>query len=272
MIGKGKSIAHTGNAINYAVEKHKAEILDKHNLIGSTGEEIEQEFKMCQNLNGRCENNTFSFVLSPSIEDGKKLTDSQLRNISKEFLEKMNLKDNQAIILKHQDKAHTHLHIYANRIGFDGKATKDHYIGKQCQDKAHEIAKSRNLTCAKDVEALRLENTKDVRQEISRRMDAVLKNHKPRNFEDFKNLCKGSGVELEPSINKKNGATRGYKVKFDGQTFKASDLGKKKITSKVKGKMVAKTIAKFTIPQLSIVFKAASVLQIDKGFGKGLTF
>lgn len=270
MIGKGKSIAHTGNAINYAVEKHKAELLDKHNLIGSTGQEVEQEFKMCQNLNGRCENNTFSFVLSPSIEDGTKLTDEQLRDIAKEFLDKMNLKDNQAIILKHQDKAHTHLHIYANRIGFDGKATKDHHIGKKCQDKAHEIAKSRNLTCARDVESLRLENTKDIRQEISRRMDAVLKDHKPRNFEDFKNLCEGSGVELEPSINKKTGAMRGYKVKFDGQTFKASDLGKKKITTKVKGKVVAKTIAKFTIPQLAIVFKAASILKIDKGFSKGL--
>ena len=265
MIGKGKSIAHTGNAINYAVEKHKAEILDKHNLIGSTGEEIEQEFKMCQNLNGRCENNTFSFVLSPSIEDGTKLTDNQLRDIAKEFLDKMSLSGHQSIILKHQDKAHTHLHIYANRVGFDGRATKDHYIGKKCQDKAHEIAKSRNLTCARDVETLRLENTKDIRHEISRRMDVVLKNHKPKNFNEFKELCKGSDVKLEPSINKKTGGMRGYKVQFDGQTFKASDLGKKKITSKVKGKMVAKTIAKFTIPQLEIVFKAARLLNIDKG-------
>lgn len=271
MIGKGKSIAYTGNAINYAIEKNQAEILDKHNLIGSTGEEIEQEFKMCQNLNGRCENNTFSFVLSPSIEDGQKLTDSQLRDISKEFLEKMNLKDNQAIILKHQDKAHTHLHIYANRIGFDGKATKDHYIGKQCQDKAHEIAKSRNLTCARDVETLRKENTKDIRQEIGRKMDAILKNHKPKSFEEFKDLCSSSKLEILPSINKKTGKMQGYKVRFDGQTFKASEIAKKKITSKIKGKIVTKTIAKFAIPQLGVVFKAAKLLGIGE-MSKGLNF
>jgi len=265
MIAKGKSIAHTSNAINYAIEKHKAELLDKHSLIGSTGREVEAEFKMCQNLNGRCENNTLSFVLSPEISEGKALLDNQLRSIAKDFLERMDLSRHQAIILKHQDKAHTHLHIYANRIGFDGKAYKDKFISKRAQDRAHEIAKDRGLTSARDVKDLNLENTKDIRKEIERRMDAVLQ-HKPKNFGDFKDLCQASKLDIKETINPKTKKLQGYRIEFQGHNFKASELGKKKIKKEVKGKLVAKSVAKFAIPQLEIAFKAAA-----KDLGRGLS-
>jgi hypothetical protein len=252
MIGKGKSIAHTGNAVNYAIEKHKAELIDKHNLIGETGQEVEAEFKLCQNLNGRCENNTISFVLSPSIDDGEKLTDANLRGIAKEFLERMDLSRHQAIILKHQDKKHKHLHIYVNRIGFDGKAYKDNHIGKKSQKAAHEIAKKRGLTCARDVEEMTKENTKEIRKEIGRRMDQLIKDHKPKNFEEFKDLCKASKIDLSPTINRKTGKMQGYRVGFDQLSFKASEIGKK-----------------FVLGKLDLAFKAAQTLRIDKGFSNG---
>ncbi|PKQ60181.1 hypothetical protein BZG02_20445 [Labilibaculum filiforme] len=252
MIGKGKSISHTGNAINYAVEKHKAELIDKHNLIGETGKEVEAEFKMCQNLNGRCENNTLSFVLSPSIDDGEKLNDANLLGIANEFLEKMNLSSHQAIILKHQDKKHKHLHIYVNRIGFDGKAYKDNHIGKASQRVAHEVAKSKGLTCARDVEELNKENTKGIRKEIGQRMDQLIKDHKPRNFDDFKDLCKASKIDLFPTINKKTGQFQGYRVGFDQFNFKASEIGKK-----------------FTLSNLEIAFKSVKTLRVNKGFSNG---
>ena len=74
MIGKAKSISHVSNAINYAQNKIKALEIDRNKVIGETGKEIAKEFRVFQNLNSRCNRNSFSFVLSPSIQDGTELT------------------------------------------------------------------------------------------------------------------------------------------------------------------------------------------------------
>ncbi len=124
MIGKGKAVSHTAESLGYAMEKDKAEVLEKTYLVGETPEEIEKEMKTFQNLNGRCENNTFSFVLSPSIEDGNRLTNEDYKRISKKFLKELKLEEHQSIIVKHNDRNHKHLHIYVNRIDMQGKAAR----------------------------------------------------------------------------------------------------------------------------------------------------
>lgn len=226
MIGKGKSITHTAAAVNYAIVKEKGEVLDKHLLTGETAEEIAKEFQQFQELNGRCKNNTFSFVISPSVEDGKTLTNKEYRDIAKEFLEKSGLKDHQAIIVKHQDKEHTHLHIFANRIGIDGKAASDHFVGLESQRIADEIAKDRNLTRAKVVGIENEINNKDIKKEILSRFENAIKTHRPRNQEQFFDALKANKIDAKLTINKQ-GEVQGYRVNFEGQSFKASEIGNK---------------------------------------------
>lgn len=232
MIGKGKSITHTQAAINYAIVKEKAEILEKRHIAGDTPEDITKEFQQFQNLNGRCKNNTFSFVISPAVEDGKKLTNSDFREIAREFLDKSGLSEHQAIILKHQDREHTHLHIYANRIGMDGKAAKDHYIGKQSQRIAGEIAQKRGLTLARHVEIERKEEAKDLTKEIRERFENAIKTARPRNLEEFWDALRANKIEVNPTINKA-GKMQGYRVAFGGQDFKASEVGNKYTIAKL---------------------------------------
>ena len=43
----------------------------------------------------------------------------------------MSLQNNQSIGFVHRDKKHTHVHIYTNRIGFDGKADNDNFMRKE---------------------------------------------------------------------------------------------------------------------------------------------
>ena len=232
MIGKGKSITHTQAAVNYAIVKEKAEIIDKRHIAGDTPEDITKEFKTFQDLNGRCKNNTFSFVISPAVEEGKKLTNTDFREIAREFLDKSGLSEHQAIILKHTDKEHTHLHIYANRISMEGKAAKDHYIGKQSQRIAGEIAQKRGLTLARHVEIERKEQTKDLTKEIRERFENAIKTAKPRNLEEFWDALRANKIEVKPTINKA-GKMQGYRVEFSGQSFKASEIGNKYTISKL---------------------------------------
>ncbi|MCG6191543.1 hypothetical protein, partial [Maribellus maritimus] len=86
MIGKAKSISHVSNAINYAKNKKGAVEISRHNVAGETGRKIAKEFRVFQNLNARCERNSFSFVLSPTIPDGIKLTNADFAKLTNDFL------------------------------------------------------------------------------------------------------------------------------------------------------------------------------------------
>lgn len=231
MIAKGKSIAHGANAIDYVLDKNKAEIIDKRFVIGENGNEIQNEFKIFQNLNTRTKNNSISFVLSPEPKDGRKLSNEEFKTISEDFLKRMKLDNHQAIIAKHSDKDHTHLHLIVNRIDRNGKAYKDSWISKESQTVADKIAQERGLTRAKVVQAYNQEMSKDLRGQILDKHKAILQ-HRPRNFQDYKDLMKSSGVDVVPTINKAE-KLQGFRLEFEGQSFKASEIHRSMTLSKM---------------------------------------
>ena len=153
MIGKGTSISHTGTSIDYGWNQEKdAEIVFSQHLAGNNPHEITEEFKLIQEENTRCQKNTLSFILSPTQEDGSNLSKQQLGELTQKFIKEMQLKERQAIAFVHRDKAHTHVHLYVNRIGFDGKAYNDSFIGKRSQLAAEYVAKEMGLTTVKEVQ------------------------------------------------------------------------------------------------------------------------
>lgn len=230
MIAKAKSISHSKNSIDYAMSKENAEVIDKRFVVGDNGKEISNEFKIFQDMNGRCENNTLSFVLSPEPSDGRKLTNSDFKAISEDFLKEMKLDKHQAVIVKHSDKKHTHLHLYVNRIDYNGNAYKDNFISKKSQSISDTIARDRNLTRAKDVQELNKLNTKEIRREIHSRHNAVLQ-HKPKNFKEYSELMKASKIDITPSI--RNGKIQGFNLEFQGNKFKASEVHRNMSFNKV---------------------------------------
>ena len=192
MIGKGKSILHISNAINYAKNKIKAQEIDRNLVVGKNGIEIAKEFRIFQNLNSRCIRNAFSFVLSPSIEDGNKLTQNEFKSIAQDFLTKLKLKDHQFITFLHQDKEHSHLHIFVNRINSLGTAYKDNFIGKKAQRAAESIAQELKLTSAKQ---LQLVNEEKLRSDIYMAHEQVM-SQKPNNIFNYAEMIRIRGIEL----------------------------------------------------------------------------
>jgi hypothetical protein len=225
MIGKGKSIGHTTISIDYARLKEQGEELGRNHLAGDTGEEIAREFRMCQDLNGNCQNNTLRVILSPTIEDGQKLSSDQLREIYGEFNKRMGLEDKQSIAFVHRDRAHTHIHIYANRIGFDGKAYNDSFFSNRCSKVAEEIARDMGLTTARDV-ALEHQVNNQAHLDHIKNAHQVALQHKPRRVQDYIDLMKASKVDVE-IVSSKTGSISGFRMKFDGKTFKASEIDRK---------------------------------------------
>lgn len=223
MIGKGHAIAGTKVAISYGWNQGKdAEIVLREYVIGDNPGEIAEEFKFIQSQNYRCHKNTLSFIVSPTIEDGKNLNNKDLEELARKFLKEIRLQDHQSIGFVHRDKAHTHLHIYTNRIGFNGKAYNDSFIGKRSQIAADNVAKELGLTRVKEVQKEKLQELKGLRQEIKRIHDRVLQT-KPKSLDDYMNKMKAYNVEVIPTINKAN-RLQGFRMEYKGVNLKASEV------------------------------------------------
>ncbi len=224
MIGKGKAISHTQVSMQYGWDQEKnAQVVYAQNIAGNSPKEITAEFKLTQDLNINCEKNTLSFIISPTIEDGKTLDKKALSKVCQEFMKEMRLKDRQAIGFVHLDKAHKHIHLYVNRIDFQGKAYNDSFIGKRSQVAAEKVAERMQLTTVKQVQWEKDHNLQAIRTEIKRRHDLTMRQFKPRTFQDYIKGMETNGVKVIPSINKAD-KLQGFRFEFDNYNLKGSEV------------------------------------------------
>lgn len=224
MIGIGSSISHTGPSIQYGWNQDKdAKVVYKKNLVGSNPKEITEEFKLIQSMNSNCERNTFSFVLSPTIEDGKKMTSNDFKLVVSEFLKEMKLDDHQGIAFIHQDKEHRHVHLYVNRIGFDGKAYEDNYVGKKSQRMAEKVAIKLNLKTVKQYQKEKLESLKDLRSYVHSRHKIVSNSFNPEDISGYVNQMRQFGIKAKPVINKSK-SLQGFRYSFKNLNLKGSEV------------------------------------------------
>mgnify|MGYP003630150223 FL=1 len=224
MIGKGKSISHTMASMSYGWNQEKdAEVVFKEFLHGDSPAEITKEFKMLQDQNYHCTKNTLSFVISPTIEDGRLLEKKELQAITKRFMHEMKLGERQAIAFVHQDKEHKHIHLYVNRIDFKGVAYNDSFIGKRSQQAAEKVAEHMGLTTVKQIQFEKELNLIEIRMEIKRRHDLTMKQFQPKSFDAYVKAMEVNGVKVIPTINKQN-KLQGFRFEFDGHNLKGSEV------------------------------------------------
>ena len=239
MVSKAAAKETSSASIGYAISKHEAELLDKNLVNGDKAKDIKAEFETFQDLNGRCKNNSISIVISPAREDGTKLTKDELRDISKEYMQRMGLDKHQYVVGLHNDTKTPHLHIIANRINHRGEAYKDGRIGRKSWNITNQMAQERGLVIANEVSEKsknleqtlnQKENLRLQREEI-RRIFAQSVKKKPRDFNQYKKLMEENAkkmkksLEVVPYINKQ-GKFQGYSIKYEGNKFKASDISR----------------------------------------------
>lgn len=283
----GKSISHTGASMGYGWNEEKdAKVVYREHLAGDNPKEITQEFKIIQSQNQRCKKNTMSFVLSPTIEDGTKLKEKQLTEITEQFIKEMKLQERQAIAFVHRDKSHLHIHLYVNRIGFDGKAYKDNFIGKRSQLAAEKVARQTGLTTVREVQQQKLDRVKEVRQEIKQIHEKVILEMKPKDFDQYIKYMKQRNVEVIPSISKSN-RLQGFRFEHKGHNFKGSDVHRSMSMGRIAerigfDKTVVQKMAKDTTINLlgktvglspnlaTMIAKKAIKLAIKKTIGLGM--
>jgi hypothetical protein len=275
MIGRGKTIAHVGNALAYAKNKLEATEIDRQYVQGNSPKEIESEFKLFQNMNTRCEKNTMAFVLSPTIADGKKLTAHDMKGITRDFIKAMKLEEHQYVAYAHHDKDHQHVHLYVNRIDLKGKAHKDSFLSNRSSHIAEQIALVRGLTTAREVQKEKQAEQKPIQEKVLEVHRSVLK-QAPRQVEEYVHLMKERGLEV---LLKRDKAGKLVGVQFEmvkaddkgakGEKIKASDVHRSLSGSRLENTLAenVKTIQKETIGVQTKQIQP----KIDRGQGSGFS-
>jgi len=223
--------------MSYGLKEEKdSEIIHSQYLAGETPREITEEFRVIQQQNELCKKNTLSFVLSPTIEDGKKLEAKQLKEMTERFLKEMRLKENQAVAFVHRDKEHVHVHLYANRISFEGKAYNDSFIGKRSQQMAERVARQMSLTTVREVQQEKLYRTQEHRSEIQRIHEKVMAKERPRDFDQYIKSMEENKVKVIPSINRQN-QLQGFRFEYKGTNLKGSEVHRSMSMGRIAGQM-----------------------------------
>lgn len=147
--------------------KNRAEILDYNKCFGNL-KELSSQFIDVAKLSKRVEKPVFHFSLR--LAPNETLTKNQFIEIGRECAKEFGVADNQYICILHKDTKEQHIHVVANRVGFNGKVASDSNSYKRMaalcrrlekQYKLQEVLSPRAFLSAKE----RLLPRQDIRKE-----------------------------------------------------------------------------------------------------------
>lgn len=224
MVGLGCSIGHLQASLEYGNDVKKSAIMVlKRNVMATEIKEITKEFKMIHELNRNCARNMLTFVLSPTIEDGQSSSLKDWNKIVSNFIDELGLREHQSVAYLHQDKLHKHVHVYTSRIGFDGKAFSDSYIGSKSMKAAERVALKLGLKTTTEVRKEKQSDTRIIRSEIFKIHQKIYRTTLPTTIDEYITEMKNEGVYVIKSIDKL-GNYRGCRILFKEHDFKASEV------------------------------------------------
>ena len=236
MIAKCKAIAHGGNALEYIFHEGKlGRLLALHNLCGETPKEIHEEMRLINNYNSCCKNKFLRIEIGIAPQDEPQMTFKTLNRLALLFAKQMGLDDHQWVAVTHKDTDNLHIHIIANRISLGGQVYDTTFVSNRAARVAEELSNKYGLTIAKEVRSVQphrkaqanpaRERTK---QQVRDICYALLEKHRGKGLSGhsmFLYELHRNGVTIERMKNKQ-GKVYGLKFTYDGQSFKASEIGR----------------------------------------------
>ena len=151
MIAKISATENLGGALGYnfkKVEKGEASILLAAELYQDkegnyTMEEVFADMEALIPKKCRTKKTVFHCSLNPHPDE--KLSDEQLTQIAKEYMEALGYGKQPYIVFKHNDIAREHIHIVSLRVDSQGRKINDRYEGRRSKKITDALEKKYNL-------------------------------------------------------------------------------------------------------------------------------
>jgi hypothetical protein len=125
MIGKVISGKSFTGCVHYVVQKPGAVVLEAEGIRTEAVASMVADFNLQRKLNPELGKAVGHITLNWSTQDRDKLTPQIMAERAREYLEKMQIRDTQYLIVEHRDREHPHLHIVYNRVNYQGKTITD---------------------------------------------------------------------------------------------------------------------------------------------------
>ena len=221
MIAKISATENLGGALGYnfkKVEKGEANILLAAELYQSkegryTMEDVLADMEALIPKNCRTKKTVFHCSLNPHPDE--KLSDEQLTQIAKEYMEALGYGNQPYIVFKHNDIAREHIHIVSLRIDGEGKKINDKFEkrrSKQITDaleRKYSLIPSSKVTDREMKEVSKIDTTKgNIKEQVAETLLSVLKHYE---------FC--SLGELNAILSVYNLAVEEVKTEFRGKKY-----------------------------------------------------
>lgn len=234
-ISKGAGFRGT---LNYLLDGGRGEIIGG-NMAANTKARLSAEFGAVRTMRPDIAKPVWHVSLS--LPPGDNLSTEQWREVTADFLRKMDVKDNQYCIVRHKDKAHQHIHIVVNRVTTDGGvwyADRDVYRAIEAtrqleaekdylRNTADRDNTDRKFRATKKEDARRRKGQDIPRQQVHDAIRRVIDNapHK-LTPQEFIEALKCQGIETRPNI-ASTGRINGFSFSLGDSKYTGSKVGAK---------------------------------------------
>lgn len=234
------SLSYNGEKIN----KEEGRVLGSNKIYvpadGKIGiPAMVEDFKNYMPKTGRTKKPVLHISLNPHPDDV--LSDTDLANIAREYLDKIGFGEQPYIIYKHTDIERHHIHIVTVNVDEQGKRLDMSFMHRRSKKATTEIEEKYNLRKAErqrldpDTPLKKVDyNTGDVKRQVANTVKLVMSRYSFQTMGEYNAILSLYGLTSEETKGKVNGREYHgivYSVLDDdgrkiGNPFKASRLGK----------------------------------------------
>ncbi|MFP5081273.1 relaxase/mobilization nuclease domain-containing protein [Pedobacter sp. JCM 36344] len=225
MIGKIIAGKNFGGCIRYVVQKQGAEVLYGEGIRLEDTAKMTRDFNMQRLLNPDLEKAVAHISLNFSTRDEDKLGNEMMVKLAKEYLEKMNIRNTQVLIVKHNDAKHPHCHIIYNRVDNIGKTISDSFQKRKNVTVCKEMTLKHGLYISegKDkVNRLALKGTDRAKYLMYDAIKAASQTSK--NWKQFEKQLSEKGIEIKFKYAGQTDKAQGVSFKMGEYAFKGSEI------------------------------------------------
>lgn len=202
------------------------------NMAGNDPESLAHEFSSIKPYSARAKR--FVYHTSLSLAPHENLSEDKWNAIATDYLEGMGFKDNQYVLVVHNDTEHNHIHIVANRLKSNGKVVDDSWDFARSEKLVRELEKKYDLeptpgsreklhrsATTGETRLRRRTGESSVKEFIQGAIDSVCT--EPQTMPEF--IAKVNDLGIETRITAKGGF-RGISFKHEGIAFTGTHLGR----------------------------------------------
>ncbi len=225
MIGKPITGKNFGGCVRYVVDKKDAVILDANGVRMQNAYLITQDFNQQRKTRPGLGKAVGHLVLSWSNEGLPKLSDQIMVDRAKEYMEKMNIRNTQYVMVRHHDGKNPHMHIIYNRVDNKGNTISDNNSYGRNIKACKEITLKHGYHLGKGKEQVNRQALTGKEKSKYELFDAIKSAVKQAtNWKGLVNILQTKGIQIEYKMRSGTNEVQGISFEKDGFKMKGSAI------------------------------------------------